>query len=109
MEAESIYIIREVAVEFLNSVMFYFIGKDFSVMLYLARKAFYLGTLFFSLLYVDIGWKFREMYEFRDRIVKVYGCELLVYKNSEGVAMGINLFVYGSAKYIDIMKIEGLK
>lgn len=106
---ESIYIICEVVVEFLNLVMFYFIGKDFSVMLYLVCKVFYSGMLFFLLLYVDIGWKFCEMYEFCDCMVKVYGCELLVYKNLEGVVMGINLFVYGSVKYIDIMKIEGLK
>lgn len=78
-------------------------------MLYLVCKVFYLGILLFLLLYVDIGWKFCEMYEFCDWIVKVYGCELLVYKNLEGVVMGINLFVYGSVKYIDIMKIEGLK
>ena len=78
-------------------------------MLHLARKAFYPGTLPFPLLHVDTGWKFREMYEFRDRTAKAYGCELLVHKNPEGVAMGINPFVHGSAKHTDIMKTEGLK
>ena len=76
LEAESIHIIREVAAEFSNPVMMYSIGKDSSVMLHLARKAFYPGTLPFPLLHVDTGWKFREMYEFRDRTAKAYGCEL---------------------------------
>ncbi len=80
LEAESIHIIREVAAEFSNPVMLYSIGKDSSVMLHLARKAFYPGTLPFPLLHVDTGWKFREMYEFRDRTAKAYGCELLVHK-----------------------------
>ncbi len=89
--------------------MLYSIGKDSSVMLHLARKAFYPGTLPFPLLHVDTGWKFREMYAFRDRTANAYGCELLVHKNPEGVAMGINPFVHGSAKHTDIMKTEGLK
>ena len=72
LEAESIHIIREVAAEFSNPVMMYSIGKDSSVMLHLARKAFYPGTLPFPLLHVDTGWKFREMYEFRDRTAKAY-------------------------------------
>lgn len=109
LEAESIHIIREVAAEFANPVMLYSIGKDSSVMLHLARKAFYPGSLPFPLLHVDTGWKFREMYAFRDRTAKAYGCELLVHKNPEGVAMGINPFVHGSAKHTDIMKTEGLK
>lgn len=109
LEAESIHIIREVAAEFGNPVMMYSIGKDSSVMLHLARKAFYPGTLPFPLLHVDTGWKFREMYEFRDRMVKNIGAELLVHRNPEGVAMGINPFVHGSAKHTDIMKTEGLK
>lgn len=109
LEAESIHIIREVAAEFANPVMLYSIGKDSSVMLHLARKAFYPGTLPFPLLHVDTGWKFREMYAFRDRTASAYGCELLVHKNPEGVAMGINPFVHGSAKHTDIMKTEGLK
>lgn len=109
LEAESIHIIREVAAEFGNPVMLYSIGKDSSVMLHLARKAFFPGTLPFPLLHVDTGWKFREMYEFRDRTAKEYGFELLIHKNPEGVAMGINPFVHGSAKHTDIMKTEGLK
>ncbi|EYU15682.1 sulfate adenylyltransferase subunit CysD [Photorhabdus aegyptia] len=109
LEAESIHIIREVAAEFENPVMLYSIGKDSSVMLHLARKAFYPGTLPFPLLHVDTGWKFREMYEFRDRTAKNYGFELLVYRNLQGEAMGINPFVHGSAKHTDIMKTEGLK
>ncbi len=109
LETESIHIIREVAAEFANPVMLYSIGKDSSVMLHLARKAFYPGTLPFPLLHVDTGWKFREMYAFRDRTANAYGCELLVHKNPEGVAMGINPFVHGSAKHTDIMKTEGLK
>ena len=109
LEAESIHIIREVAAEFANPVMMYSIGKDSSVMLHLARKAFFPGTLPFPLLHVDTGWKFREMYEFRDRTAKNYGFELIVHKNPEGVAMGINPFVHGSAKHTDIMKTEGLK
>ncbi len=78
LEAESIHIIREVAAEFSNPVMMYSIGKDSSVMLHLARKAFFPGTLPFPLLHVDTGWKFREMYEFRDRTVKNMGAELLI-------------------------------
>ena len=84
MEAESIHIIREVAAEFANPVMLYSIGKDSSVMLHLARKAFFPGTLPFPLLHVDTGWKFREMYEFRDRTAKEYGFELLVHKIRKG-------------------------
>ena len=84
LEAESIHIIREVAAEFSNPVMMYSIGKDSSVMLHLARKAFYPGTLPFPLLHVDTGWKFREMYEFRDRTAKAYGCELLVLREFAG-------------------------
>lgn len=109
LEAESIHIIREVAAEFGNPVMLYSIGKDSSVMLHLARKAFFPGNLPFPLLHVDTGWKFREMYEFRDHTAKAFGCELLVHRNPEGVAMGINPFVHGSAKHTDIMKTEGLK
>ncbi|CAJ0990997.1 sulfate adenylyltransferase subunit CysD [Pantoea sp. Nvir] len=109
LEAESIHIFREVAAEFNNPVMMYSIGKDSSVMLHLARKAFFPGKLPFPLLHVDTGWKFPEMYEFRDRIVKEIGVELLVHRNPEGVAMGINPFIHGSAKHTDIMKTEGLK
>lgn len=109
LESESIYIFREVVAEFRNPVMLYSIGKDSSVMLHLARKAFYPGTLPFPLLHIDTGWKFRDMYVFRDNIVKSYNFELLVYKNLEGISMGINPFTHGSAKYTNIMKTEGLK
>lgn len=109
LEAESIHIIREVVAGFVNPVMLYSIGKDSSVMLHLARKAFYPGTLPFPLLHVDTGWKFREMYQFRDRIAKSCGFELLVHRNSEGVALGINPFTHGSARHTDMMKTEGLK
>lgn len=109
LEAESIHIIREVAAEFDNPVMMYSIGKDSSVMLHLARKAFYPGKLPFPLLHVDTDWKFKEMIEFRDQTVRKYGLDLLVHKNPDGIAMGINPFVHGSAKHTDIMKTEGLK
>lgn len=109
LEAESIYILREVVAEFENPVMLYSIGKDSSVMLHLARKAFYPAKLPFPLLHVDTGWKFREMYEFRDKTAKEYGFDLKVYRNPQGVELGINPFIHGSAKHTDIMKTEGLK
>ena len=109
LEAESIHIIREVAAEFRNPVMLYSIGKDSSVMLHLARKAFYPGKLPFPLLHVDTDWKFREMIAFRDYTAEKYGMDLIVHKNPDGLAMGINPFVHGSAKHTDIMKTEGLK
>ena len=109
LEAESIHIIREVAAEFNNPVMLYSIGKDSSVMLHLARKAFYPGNPPFPLLHVDTTWKFREMIEFRDQMAKDAGMELFVHINQEGVDMNINPFVHGSAKHTDIMKTQGLK
>ena len=109
LEAESIHIIREVAAEFDNPVMMYSIGKDSSVMLHLARKAFYPGKIPFPLLHVDTNWKFREMIKFRDATVAKYGFDLLVHKNSEGIAMGCSPFTHGSAKHTDIMKTQGLK
>ena len=109
LEAESIYILREVVAEFENPVMLYSIGKDSSVMLHLARKAFYPAKLPFPLLHVDTGWKFREMYEFRDKTAKEYGFDLKVYRNHQGAQLGINPFIHGSAKHTDIMKTEGLK
>ncbi|KAB7699135.1 sulfate adenylyltransferase subunit CysD [Plesiomonas shigelloides] len=109
LEAESIHILREVAAEFANPVMLYSIGKDSSVMLHLARKAFYPGKIPFPLLHVDTGWKFREMYEFRDRMARECGFKLLVHRNPQGVALGINPFTHGSAKHTDVMKTEGLK
>jgi len=109
LEAESIHIIREVAAEFENPVMLYSIGKDSSVMLHLARKAFYPAKLPFPLLHIDTTWKFREMIEFRDRLAKEYGFDLLVHTNQDGVAKNITPFTHGSAFYTDIMKTEGLK
>ncbi|ABZ78076.1 sulfate adenylyltransferase, small subunit [Shewanella halifaxensis HAW-EB4] len=109
LEAESIQIIREVAAEFDNPVMMYSIGKDSSVMLHLARKAFYPGKIPFPLLHVDTDWKFKEMIAFRDEQAKEFGFELLVHKNPEGLEMGISPFEHGSAKHTDIMKTQGLK
>lgn len=109
LEAESIHIIREVAAEFDNPVMLYSIGKDSAVMLHLARKAFFPGRIPFKLLHVDTGWKFKEMYEFRDQMARDYEFELLVYQNQDGVRQGINPFDHGSAKHTDIMKTQALK
>ncbi|WP_373689766.1 sulfate adenylyltransferase subunit CysD [Rheinheimera sp.] len=109
LEAESIQIFREVAAEFDNPVMLYSIGKDSSVLLHLARKAFYPGKIPFPLLHVDTNWKFREMIEFRDKLAAKYGFDLIVHKNPDGLAMNISPFVHGSAKHTDIMKTEGLK
>ena len=108
LEAESIHIIREVAAEFENPVMLYSIGKDSSVMVRLAEKAFYPGKVPFPLMHIDSKWKFREMIEFRDKIAKKYGLDMLVYTNQEGVKQGINPFDHGSA-YTDIMKTQALK
>ena len=109
LEAESIHIIREVAAEFQNPVMMYSIGKDSSVMVRLAQKAFSPGRLPFPLLHVDTTWKFREMTAFRDKFCKEQGLDLLVYTNQEGVKEGINPFDHGSNKYTGIMKTEALK
>jgi len=109
LEAESIYIIREVAAEFEKPVMLYSIGKDSAVMLQLALKAFFPGKPPFPLLHVDTTWKFREMIEFRDRLVRELGLELIVHINEEGVRKGVNPFTYGSKKHTDIMKTESLK
>ena len=108
LEAEAIYIIREVAAECENPVMLYSIGKDSSVMLHLAMKAFYPEKPPFPFLHVDTTWKFKEMIEFRDKTAKKLGIEMLVYSNPEGVAKGINPFDHGSA-YTDIMKTQALK
>jgi sulfate adenylyltransferase subunit 2 len=109
LEAESIHIIREVAAESANPVMLYSIGKDSSVMLRLALKAFYPARLPFPLMHIDTTWKFREMITFRDRMAAEYGFDLLVHVNEEGVRQGINPFTHGSALYTDVMKTEGLK
>ena len=109
LEAESIHVIREVAAAFENPVMLYSIGKDSSVILHLARKAFYPGRLPFPLLHVDTGWKFREMIAFRDAQAKKLGLDLIVHMNEEGVKAGINPFDHGSEKHTDIMKTQALK
>jgi len=109
LEAESIHIFREVAAEFENPVMLYSVGKDSSVLLHLARKAFAPGKIPFPLLHVDTTWKFKEMIQFRDKMAQKYGFELLVHKNQEGLDMNISPFVHGSAKHTDIMKTQGLK
>ncbi|MDD4884751.1 sulfate adenylyltransferase subunit CysD [Sulfuricurvum sp.] len=109
LEAESIHIMREVIAEFDNPAMLYSIGKDSSVMLHLAIKAFYPAKLPFPLLHVDTTWKFKEMIEFRDRRVKELGLTLLSHVNAEGVEKGITPFTHGSSVYTDIMKTEGLK
>ncbi|HET9573654.1 MAG TPA: sulfate adenylyltransferase subunit CysD [Methyloceanibacter sp.] len=109
LEAESIHIMREVAAEFRNPVMLYSIGKDSSVMLHLALKAFYPAKPPFPLLHVDTTWKFREMIAFRDREVKRLGLDLIVHTNEQGVKDGISPITHGSALYTDIMKTEALK
>ena len=109
LEAESIHILREVAAEFENPVMLYSVGKDSAVMLHLARKAFYPARPPFPLLHVDTTWKFREMIEFRDRMAREAGLDLLIHINEEGVREGVSPFSHGSTLYTDIMKTEGLK
>jgi sulfate adenylyltransferase subunit 2 len=109
LEAESIYIIREVVAEFENPVMLYSIGKDSSVMVHLALKAFYPGKPPFPLLHVDTTWKFREMIKFREEFArKELGLEVMVHINEAGVAAGVNPFSVGSKKHTDIMKTEAL-
>jgi sulfate adenylyltransferase subunit 2 len=108
LEAESIHIIREVVAEFQNPVMLYSIGKDSSVLVRLAQKAFHPAPLPFPLLHVDTTWKFREMIEFRDRFCKENGFNLLVHSNLEAIAQGINPFDHGSNKYTTVMKTHGL-
>ena len=109
LEAEAIHIMREVAAEFKKPVMLYSIGKDSGVLLHLAQKAFAPGRIPFPLLHVDTTWKFKEMYAFREEITQKYDLDLLIHRNPDGVAMGINPFIHGSAKHTDIMKTVGLK
>lgn len=109
LEAESIQIMREVVAEAERPVMLYSIGKDSSVMLHLAMKAFYPGKPPFPLLHVDTTWKFREMYEFRDATVARLGLELIVHINEEGLAAGISPITHGSAVHTDVMKTQALK
>jgi sulfate adenylyltransferase subunit 2 len=109
LEAESIHILREVAAEFANPVMLYSIGKDSSVMLHLAMKAFYPSKPPFPLMHVDTTWKFREMIEFRDETAKRLGLDLIVHVNEDGVKRGINPFDSGSSLHTQVMKTESLK
>ncbi len=109
LEAESIHIIREVAAEFERPVLLYSIGKDSSVLLHLARKAFHPGPLPFPLLHVDTTWKFGAMIAFRDRIARELKLDLIVHTNEEGRAAGVSPFTHGSRRYTDIMKTEALK
>jgi sulfate adenylyltransferase subunit 2 len=108
LEAESIHIIREVAAEFQKPVMLYSIGKDSSVMVRLAKKAFHPGKLPFPLLHIDTTWKFKEMIRFRDAFTKENGLDLIVHTNQEGKAQNINPFDHGSKKYTDVMKTQAL-
>ncbi len=109
LEAEAIYIFREVAAEFANPVLLYSIGKDSSVLLHLARKAFFPSALPFPLLHIDTTWKFREMISFRDVTAARLGLDLIVHVNREGVAQGVNPFTHGASYYTQVMKTEALK
>ncbi|NBW17644.1 MAG: sulfate adenylyltransferase subunit CysD [Caulobacteraceae bacterium] len=109
LEAESIHILREVVAEAERPVMLYSVGKDSAVMLHLAAKAFWPSPPPFPLLHVDTTWKFRAMYEMRERMAKELGFELLVHRNPEALAQGINPFDHGSALHTDLWKTEGLK
>ncbi len=109
LEAESIHIMREVAAEFDNPVMLYSVGKDSSVMLHLAQKAFAPGIPPFPLMHVDTTWKFKEMIEFRDYMADKLGMKLITHQNPDGLAMNISPFEHGSSVHTDIMKTQGLK
>ena len=109
LEAESIHIMREVVAECERPVMLYSIGKDSAVMLHLAAKAFYPSKPPFPLLHVDTTWKFKAMYEMRERMARELGFDLIVYQNPEAQARGINPFEHGSALHTDMWKTEGLK
>lgn len=109
LEAEAIHIFREVAANFDRPVMLYSVGKDSSVMLHLARKAFYPARPPFPFLHVDTTWKFKEMIAFRDAQAKAYGLDLLVHINKEGVEAGINPFIHGSNVHTDVMKTQALR
>jgi sulfate adenylyltransferase subunit 2 len=109
LEAEAIHIMREVVAEAENPVMLYSVGKDSSVMLHLAKKAFYPGKIPFPLMHIDTMWKFSEMIDFRDKTAKDLGVDLIVHINPEGKEMGMNPFIHGSSKHTDVMKTDGLK
>ena len=109
LEAESIFIMREVAAGFENPVMLYSIGKDSSVMLHLAMKAFWPSRPPFPFMHVDTTWKFREMVQFRDLITKKLGLDLIVHINEDGLRRGINPYASGSNLHTQVMKTEGLR
>jgi sulfate adenylyltransferase subunit 2 len=109
LEAESIYIFREVISQFERPVLLYSIGKDSSVLLHLAMKAFHPAKLPFPLLHVDTKWKFREMISFRDDVARRHDLELIVYTNPEGLAAGIGPVTHGSAAHTMVMKTEALR
>jgi sulfate adenylyltransferase subunit 2 len=109
LEAESIYILREVVAECRNPVLLYSIGKDSSVLLHLAAKAFYPGRIPFPVLHIDTTWKFREMIAFRDRRAAELGLKLIVHTNHDGIAQGIDPFRNGSRLYTDVMKTQALR
>jgi sulfate adenylyltransferase subunit 2 len=109
LEAESIHIMREVVAEAVRPVMLYSVGKDSSVMLHLARKAFYPARPPFPLLHVDTTWKFRAMYEMRDRMARELGMELIVHQNPDAKARGVNPFEHGSEMHTELWKTQGLR
>ena len=109
LEAEAIHIMREVVAEAENPVMLYSIGKDSSVMLHLARKAFHPGKIPFPIMHIDTMWKFSEMIEFRDKTAKELDLDLIVHINPIGKEMDMNPFIHGSSKHTDVMKTQGLK
>ena len=109
LEAEAIHIMREVVAEAENPVMLYSVGKDSSVMLHLAMKAFYPAKPPFPIMHIDTMWKFSEMIEFRDKMAQDLGLELIVHINPEGKEMGMNPFKHGSSTHTDVMKTQGLK
>lgn len=108
LEAESVFIMREVVAECARPVMLYSVGKDSSVMLRLAMKAFYPAKPPFPLLHIDTTWKFREMIAFRDQTARDLGLDLIVHTNADGIAQGVNPFTHSSAIYTDVMKTQGL-
>ncbi len=109
LEAEAIHIFREAAAQFRKPVLMYSIGKDSTVLLHLARKAFYPGKLPFPLLHIDTRWKFHEMIAFRDKTAREFGLDLLVHTNQDGLARNVNPFNYSPSVYTDVMKTVGLK
>jgi len=109
LEAESIFILREIVAQFRKPVMLYSIGKDSSVLLHLAKKAFFPASIPFPVMHIDTTWKFKEMISFRDQVAQENNLELIVYINEEGIKRGVNPFKNGSAAHIEVMKTEALK